>query len=191
MPTPATPGLAEGALDAFGGRYVAYVGEWASGMTGTRALHERLLGAFELARQIELPCTPLARVALHLFRRRETESPSPAPPSAAPRTAAGMVGAECVVCGTTLGLRACPWTRTLLLCSEGCHAAAAPQHVAAIAWLCGGAVDARNTRPDFDEFHPGAEGFVDVRTASADERRRLAQATPQPEREAPPYCVWP
>lgn len=35
MPSPGEAGIAEQALDAFSGPYVAYVGEWLSGMTGT------------------------------------------------------------------------------------------------------------------------------------------------------------
>eukprot|EP00965_Chrysotila_dentata_P171003 5643418-Pleurochrysis_carterae.AAC.1 len=36
------PDLADAALDAFCGPRVAYVGEWATGMTATRSFHESL-----------------------------------------------------------------------------------------------------------------------------------------------------
>eukprot|EP00435_Cladocopium_sp_Y103_P005785 s3447_g1.t2 len=47
MPPPGEAACAEEALEHFRGRYVAYVGEWCSGMTATPAFHESLLSKFE------------------------------------------------------------------------------------------------------------------------------------------------
>ena len=180
MPSPGEPGIAEDALAAFSGRYVAYVGEWGSGMTGTLALHAALLAAFELVSTTPLPCMPLTRVALHVLRRRSPVITT----AAAAAAAATHPGARCCHCGGARGLRSCPWTRRLLLCSERCHAAAATQHAAAISWTYCGAEC--STRPPFAEFQAHAEVFLTAAGASEAEWLRLAQATPQPERELPP-----
>ena len=71
----------------------------------------------------------------------------------------------------------------MLLCSARCHTAAKEAHEAAIRTLyCGAAL---TTRPRFDDFYAGAEVFMEAGTASDAAWLRLAQATPQPERETP------
>ena len=178
MPSPGEV-YSEAAVEAFRGPYVAYVGEWGSGMTGTARLHALLLEHFQLVTTTPLPCMPLTRVALYLLRRRGL----PEQPRAEAAAATRRPSARCTMCGAARGLRACPWTRTLLLCSPKCYAAAATKHDAAISWLCCGAEGA--TRPAFEEFHAHAETFLASGVASDAEWLRLAQATPQPERELP------
>ena len=152
-----------------------------SGMTGTRELHSRLLDQFEPVLTLPLPCVPLTRIALHLFRRRPR-----AAPAGRRGVAAAKLGMACAVCGAARGLRACPWTRRLLVCSERCHAASAAKHEASISWLYCGAKLPVGKRPKLNEFHPGAEVHLEEKAASDAEWLRLAQATPQPERELPP-----
>ena len=177
MPSPGEPGLAEEALAAFGGSFIAYVGEWGSGMTSTRRLHADLLSRdYELLSSLPLPCMPLTRIALHIFRRKA--------PRDKPTKTPLNLGAACVGCGGRERLRACPWVRSIVVCSEACHAQAAEEHARAISWLYCGAPCA--TRPRFDEFHPAAEVFLEAGSAREAEWIRLAHATPQPERELPP-----
>jgi hypothetical protein len=194
MPSPGEPAIAEEALDAFeaacgGGTdatmpprrpsVVLYVGEWGSGMTGTRALHARLLEGYRLVATRTLPCLPLARITLHVFRRCSTgASGAAAPPPAAPRL---PQNARCACCGSSRRLRACPWTRTVLLCSDACHAKAAVLHQAAIALtFCGVQASAR---PAFASFAPCEH--LEATSASDQQWLRLAEATPQPERIIP------
>ena len=181
MPSPGEA-YSEAAVEAFRGEYVAYVGEWGSGMTGTARLHTLLLDSYQLVTTLPLPCMPLTRVALHVLRRNSLGGVPPPAPLARAKVSK-MAGACCVACGAMRGLRACPWTRTVVVCSPKCHAATAAKHDAAIAWMCCGATNA--TRPGFDEFYPGADAFLEDGVASDAEWLRLAQATPQPERELP------
>jgi hypothetical protein len=71
MPSPGEEALAEGALAAFTGSYVAYVGEWGTGMTGTRIFHAQLIsGAWEMTSRLPVPNWPLMHVELFVFRRK-------------------------------------------------------------------------------------------------------------------------
>lgn len=178
MPSPGEPGIAEDVIRAFDGECVCYVGEWASGMTGTRDLHTELLATFELVSVVPLPCMPLTRIALHVLRRRPTATKAALKPPAAVAP-----GARCAACGGARALRACPWTRRFVVCSARCYSSARERHEAAIAWLLCGAVC--TSRPAFEAFHAEANTFLDSASASDAAWLRLAQATPQPERELP------
>ena len=193
MPSPGEPGIAEDAINAFTGKCVAYVGEWRSGMTGTRELHDLLEERFELMSCVPLPCMPLTRIALHMFQRRDPELHGRASWKGG-RTketrecnpALEVGGASCSNCKALKGLKSCPWTRTHIVCSERCHAASAAKHEASISWLYCGAKLPVGKRPKLKEFHSGAEVHLEEKAASDAEWLRLAQATPQPERELPP-----
>ena len=129
---------------------------------------------------LSTPLQPLARVGMFAFRRRAGGSagrprgPPPPPPRAA----------RCAACGTfTRPLRSCPWTRSLLLCSEACHAASEAAHDASIALtFCGAApTGGAAGRPPFAAFE--ACEFLEAGKATDQQWLRLAEATPQPERE--------
>jgi hypothetical protein len=93
--------------------------------------------------------------------------------------------ARCTMCGSTRGLRSCPWTRSLLVCSAACHTASESQHLAAIALcFCGAAPPSgkdAQTRPSFEAFEPCT--LLEAETATELQWLRLAEATPQPERD--------
>ena len=180
MPSPGEPGIAEQALQAFRGTRVLYVGEWQSGMTGTRALHEMLRREYRLVQTVLLPGSPLARLALHAFRRKAQARKSS---EASSVEQAAPEGACCAHCGSAEGLRACPWTRRFLLCSPACHEAAAEAHAAEIRLTFCTAVPMTGSRPPFSAFE--ACKHLELATATDAEWLRLAQATPQPEREVP------
>ena len=206
MPSPGEAGIAEAALDAFEAPrpasaetvepqppplVVLYVGEWASGMTGTKALHARLLADYTLIATRPLPCLPLARIALHVFRRLPTrrrnnhdaraDDGMPSEPTSPHRMPPKLPrNALCLCCGAARGLKVCPWTR-ILMCSETCHAKAADEHAAAIAMTYCGAKP--TTRPSFASFAPSEH--LEATSATAQQWLRLAEATPQPERIIP------
>lgn len=185
MPSPGEPGIAEDALEAFAphGEYVIYVGEWCSGMTGTKAMHAMLLRDYALLATRPLPCMPLARLALHIFRRRHSTSRSGGARDAPAAAASAPRNARCAACGGFKGVRACPWTRQLLVCSEACHVSAEAQHREAIALTFCGAEAGSGHRPAFAAFE--ACEHLEVSSASDQQWLRLAEATPQPERELP------
>jgi hypothetical protein len=179
MPSPGEEGIATEALHSFGGRTVAYVGEWNSGMTGTRGLHAVLLREFTLVRKVELPRWPGTRVCLFLFRRRPSANAA-APPSAPPLACDG--------CGATASLRACPWTRHVCACSEECFRVIEPAHRAAIdIAFCGargGAGETEADRPAWARWE--ACEWLEAGECSERSWLELAKVTPQPERE----CVY-
>ena len=178
MPSPGEVGIADDALSRFHGQRIVYVGEWASGMTGTREAHTTLLQRYRHACSLPLPCMALTRIALHIFLVRDATSGeshdkanvAPSPP-----------GGTCAACGATSALRACPWTRKFLACSVQCHERAAKMHSAIIALNYYGA--AVSARPPFDSFEPCM--WLECGEATDQQWLRLAEATPQPERELP------
>jgi hypothetical protein len=104
---------ADGALTAFRGQRVCYVGEWATGMTASPAFHQRLLEDFMLQQRVPLPNWPQMCAELFVFERRGTTAPSPLPTP--------MV--RCHGCGAgddAVSLYRCPATRQVVACSEDC-----------------------------------------------------------------------
>lgn len=186
MPPPGEEGCCTAALDHFSGPCVVYVGEWASGMTGTRAFHAALLQRFELALHVPLPCWPKMRVEAFFFRQRE-----PTVKRGANRKAGQETGPRspsplaCDVCGRPasgpcgdLGLWRCPWSRQFCVCSEGCYQKGAASHEAVLR-LCFCAASVSERPPlslwepcDWLEFGEAGDG----RRWAA-----LKEATPQDE----------
>lgn len=123
MPPPGEAACAEEALNNFRGRYVAYVGEWGSGMTATSAFHESLLSKFELEARLPLPCFPLMRLECFIFQRKKRKS------------AAEVIGSDglrsCDACGAVASeevtLYLCPVTRWWRFGSEACYDKSLPQ----------------------------------------------------------------
>ncbi|EOD22488.1 hypothetical protein EMIHUDRAFT_240255 [Emiliania huxleyi CCMP1516] len=155
--------LSDAALESFRGSRVAYIGEWGSGMTGTRHLHDALSepASWALEAHVPLPNFAKLRIALYLFRRRDPDARSAQ--QAAPHQAGGkrkrrdaaesIVG--CDVCGSRQRrLWRCPWSRQLLVCGEGCYAAAEQRHTATLALCFCGA--APTLRPPFALFEAAA-----------------------------------
>ena len=169
MPSPGESTLAEDALRAFRGPRVAYVGEWGTGMTGTRAFHTTLTHEFRLVAVVPLPAMLQTRVALHVFERLRGAAAG-APPAKAHQV--------CAVCGSAATLRQCPWSRSLIACSDKCWRAAEAKHLALLEFaFCG----ARCTdRPAFEVWDP--VGWLEAGQASERDWFALAEATPQPER---------
>ena len=66
MPPPGEADCADQALKNFRGKYVAYVGEWCTGMTATRSFHESLQSRYVLKHRIPLPCYPSMRAECYL-----------------------------------------------------------------------------------------------------------------------------
>lgn len=149
-------------------------------MTGTRALHSMLTQEWRLAKVLPLPAMPSMRVALHLFVRADAtdDDAADAADAANAANAADLSASCCAECGAIKGLRACPWTRTLVLCSERCWQASEAKHLAHLAFtFCGASCSAR---PKFESWEP--LGWLESGEASEREWLALAQATPQPER---------
>lgn len=170
MPPPGEAGCAEHALEAFSGDRVAYVGEWGTGMTGTREFHHQILQRFELERKVPLPCWALMRVELFLFRRRTRPVSMRAAASSSPLTcdACGKRGSE---------LWRCPWTRQVRVCSESCFLAASAEHRAALAaCFCGGDIA---ESPVFSAWE--LCGWLEHGVASERQWDALREATPQAE----------
>ena len=207
MPSPGEAALADDAIREFTGSRLAYVGEWGSGMTATRTFHATLRRDFELLRVLPLPAMPSTRIALHIYRRRRSQGETRGEPSGKKPSDEGRAGNEgsdggdggdgdmgsgparskstepapcrCDGCGATTNLRACPWSRALLVCSEACWHAAEPRHRAVLAFTFCGAVCAE--RPPFG---PAWEpcGWLEHGEATERQWLALAQATPQPDR---------
>lgn len=170
MPPPGEAGCAEHALEAFSGDRVAYVGEWGTGMTGTRQFHQQILQRFELEGKVALPCFALMRVELFLFRLRTMPMSMPAAFSSSPLT--------CDACGKSgSDLWRCPWTRQLRVCSEFCFVAARVEHRAALAACFCGADVAQP--PAFSAWEPCA--WLEHGVASDRQWDALREATPQAE----------
>lgn len=189
-PIPTKADLSDAALESFRGSRVAYIGEWGSGMTGTRHLHDALSepASWALEAHVPLPNFAKLRIALYLFRRRDPDARSAQ--QAAPHQAGGkrkrrdaaesIVG--CDVCGSRQRrLWRCPWSRQLLVCGEGCYAAAEQRHTATLALCFCGA--APTLRPPFALFEAAA--WLERSQASDVEWDSLRDATPQAELKPP------
>ena len=113
MPPPGEPACADRALKQFRGNYVAYVGEWSTGMTGTQSFHETLRSRYVLEHRVPLPCFPSMRAECYVFRKR---SPCEVPELL-----------TCDECGSAAALYLCPETRYWRLCSEVCYTALADE----------------------------------------------------------------
>ncbi|EOD39957.1 hypothetical protein EMIHUDRAFT_108724 [Emiliania huxleyi CCMP1516] len=190
VPSTAAADLSDAALESFRGSRVAYIGEWGSGMTGTRHLHDALSepASWALEAHVPLPNFAKLRIALYLFRRRDPDARSAQ--QAAPHQAGGkrkrrdaaesIVG--CDVCGSRQRrLWRCPWSRQLLVCGEGCYAAAEQRHTATLALCFCGA--APTLRPPFALFEAAA--WLERSQASDVEWDSLRDATPQAELKPP------
>ena len=176
MPSPGESTLAEDALRAFRGPRVAYVGEWCTGMTGTRVLHAILTQEFRLVAVLPLPAMLQTRVALHVFERLRGAA-ADAIVGASPAKA-HQVCAVCAVCGSAATLRQCPWSRSLIACSDKCWRAAEAKHLALLEIaFCGARC---SDRPAFEVWDP--VGWLEAGQASERDWFALAEATPQPER---------
>ena len=120
MPPPGEPSCADRALKQFRGNYVAYVGEWSTGMTGTKSFHETLRSRYVLEHRVPLPCFPSMRAECYVFRKRS------------PKREATKHGElpdllTCDECGSAAALYLCPETRHWRLCSEACYTALADE----------------------------------------------------------------
>jgi hypothetical protein len=199
MPSPGEEGLAESALAAFRGSHVAYVGEWGTGMTGTQALHARLLSSeWEMLSRMPVPNWPLIHAELFLFTRSSQGSGAQHSQRVAQiaqsrlgrvaqgAKAGGRGGAQpaseqvlvrCAGCGSQ-ALRRCPRTRQLCLCSSSsCFSATAGAHAALLELnFCG---LAGVTRPPWAEWERCR--WLGEDTASKREWLALARATPHAE----------
>lgn len=177
MPSPGEEGLAEAALAAFRGSHVAYVGEWGTGMTGTRELHTRLLsGEWEMQSRLPVPNWPLIHAELFVFTRASRGGKGGQVRGAAlPAREQALV--RCAGCGGQ-AVRRCPRTRQLCLCSSpGCFAATAGAHAALLELgFCGLAGVARPPWEEWDRCR-----WLGEETASKREWLALARATPHAE----------
>uniref|UniRef100_A0A7S3BVR8 Uncharacterized protein n=1 Tax=Haptolina ericina TaxID=156174 RepID=A0A7S3BVR8_9EUKA len=172
----------------FGGRYVAYVGEWGTGMTGTKTFHAALLKGFTLRRRLELPNWARMRAELFLFERRPVMARGPSEIAATPggRPACQHVApVSCDACGRAdHRLWRCPRSRQYRVCSDQCYLLSEEEHLATLA-LCFCGVGA-SRRPPLNEWEsaewleaPTAARHVGE--ASQKQWLALAAATPQPE----------
>jgi len=171
MPPPGESGCAEEALSRFAGQRVAYVGEWGSGMTGTRLLHRQLAGGFDLEQRLPLPCWPKMRAELFVLRRRAGLRKRPREEGSTWQPLA------CDVCGIPKHLWRCPWSRQLAVCSEECFDSADERHRAILAvCFCGASV---KERPAFATWERCR--WLDFDAASTRQWDALRDATPQAE----------
>jgi len=168
MPPPGEAACCEVALDNFSGSRVVYIGEWGSGMTGTRTFHHRLVNTFKLERRIELPRWPKLAVELFVFSRAATKQEgSDLPGKDALPT--------CDVCGRGGKLWRCPWSRWLRVCSAACFEASDERHLALLAIAFCGAPT--SSRVAFEEWEPCK--WLEHGFTTKAEWESLRAATPQ------------
>jgi len=152
MPPPESESCADEALTNFAGHHVIYVGEWCSGMTGTRLFHATLMG-FELEKRILLPNWPKMRTELFLFSESKKKKGKKGSSKESKGSSQPQPGLLCDVCKLSkLKLWSCPWTRQLCVCSDECFSACKEQHLAVISFAFCGARASK--RPNFDEWQP-------------------------------------
>jgi hypothetical protein len=119
FPPPGQDNMADEALRVFRGSHVVYVGEWATGMTGSMEFHRTLQTKFKLIQQVSLPRWAGTCYDMRIFRKRVSPIASSSPYALSSLWQCDVNGCAA---GNAQNLRRCRVTRKVVVCSQECWA---------------------------------------------------------------------